>query len=405
MSWEEKILKYLVENYRKSKKDGGDNKINRRTQVKPEKFYKKYLANDGAYEVIRAINETVDSLAKRGFLTYKRENFGTQLKTIYLVDEQIKAVEGYLCQKYDFVSKGMKRAAVQEIIDQYHDSSTICQQECDLLQQALNNNKIPSNYEAMPLILEAIKFIEHNQTELYVREASAEIYGDSKYFGENTLKPVCEMLRKYKNKPCEEEELLDEILNEYGIKKESQKLCLKGDFVICVGGKELDFSVLPEGIELDAKALDEITAIKIDSPKFMTIENRTSYLRYSAPDTVTFYLGGYHNRFQRDFIKKVYESNPNLEYLHFGDIDAGGFWIYQNLCKVTDVRFKTFCMSKVELLNEEFQHCLHPLTDMDIVRLRGLERVGEHADTIKFMLENNVKLEQEIISLKLMNSF
>ena len=31
-----------MENYRKSKKDSGQNKINRRTQVKPEKFYKKY---------------------------------------------------------------------------------------------------------------------------------------------------------------------------------------------------------------------------------------------------------------------------------------------------------------------------------------------------------------------------
>ena len=39
MKYEEKILTYLVENYRKSKKDSGQNKINRRTQVKPEKFY------------------------------------------------------------------------------------------------------------------------------------------------------------------------------------------------------------------------------------------------------------------------------------------------------------------------------------------------------------------------------
>lgn len=44
MNYEEKILTYLVDNYRKSKKDSGDNKTNRRTQVKPEKLYKKYNA-------------------------------------------------------------------------------------------------------------------------------------------------------------------------------------------------------------------------------------------------------------------------------------------------------------------------------------------------------------------------
>ena len=50
MNYEEKILTYLVDNYRKSKKDSGDNKTNRRTQVKPEKMYKKYNANDGDFE-------------------------------------------------------------------------------------------------------------------------------------------------------------------------------------------------------------------------------------------------------------------------------------------------------------------------------------------------------------------
>jgi len=402
LNWEEKILEYLVNNYRNSKKDIGDNKINRRTQVKPEKLYKKYRANDGDFDVISAINCTVEELSQRGFLTYEQEKFGTQLKSIYLVDEQITQAEDYLHKNYDFVSKGTKKEAVQKIIAKYSGLSAICAMECDLLQQDLNRNKIPMNYEELPPIFDAIAFIENNQTELFVREASMEIYGDSKYFEENTLISVCQRFRKYRNKPCGSEELLDEILAEYGIKKESQKLCLKGKFVISVAGKELDFSVLPEGIELDAKCLEKIASIKVGATKFMTIENRTSYLRYSALDTVIFYLGGYANRFQRDFIKKVYEDNPDLEYLHFGDIDAGGFWIYHNLCEITGVEFKTFCMSKDELSRKEYEHCLHPLTDTDITRLKELKQVELHADTIQYMLRNNVKLEQEIVSLELM---
>ena len=402
LNWEEKILEYLVDNYRKSKKDTGDNKIYRRTQLKPEKLYKKYRSNDGDLDVISEMNRTVEDLCVRGFLTYDREKFGTQLNCIYLADEQIDEVEDYLHKKYDYIPKGMKKDEIQEIITKYRDLSKVCGMECDCLQQELDRNKIPKDYEELPKIFDAVAFIENNQTELFIREASMKIYGDSKYFEENTLISVCQMLRKYKNRPCSPEELLDEILVDFGIKKEPQKLCIKGNFTLSIDGKELDFSVLPEGIELDARSLEKIEKIKLGTTKFITIENRTSYLRYSAFDEVIFYLGGYANRFQRSFIRKVYEDNPDVEYLHFGDIDAGGFWIHYNLCEITGVEFKTFCMSVQELHMKQYEHCLHPLTDNDIVRLQELKEVELYADTIQYMLQNNVKLEQEIISLELM---
>lgn len=402
MNWEEKILVYLVDNYRRSKKDTGNNKTNRRTQVKPEKLYKKYQANDGDFDVITAINHTVTELCNIGFLTCDREIFGTQLQCIYLVDEQIEQVEDYLHKKYAFIPKGMKKDDVQNIIAKYHDLSEICGMECDHLQKELDSNKIPNDYEALPKILEAVAFIENNRTELFVREVSMKVYGDSKYFEENTLVQVCQMLRKYKNKPCNTDELMDEILSDYMIKKEPQKFSIKGKFILSIDRKELDFGVLPDGIELDTNSLKKIDCIKVGTQKFMTIENRTSYLRYSAPDTVVFYLGGYTNRFQRDFIKKVYRDNPNIEFLHFGDIDAGGFWIHHNLCEITGVNFKTFCMSKDELSQKQYESCLHRLTDNDTVRLQELKGMRVYADTILYMLQHNVKMEQEIISLELM---
>ncbi|MFL0247349.1 hypothetical protein [Candidatus Clostridium stratigraminis] len=283
---------YLVDNYRRSKKDTGDNKTNRRTQVKPNKLYKKYQANDGDYDVITAINHTVAELCRIGFLTCEREKFGTSLQCIYLVDKQIEQVEDYLHKKYAFIPKGMKKDDVQNMIAKYHDLSEICGMECDRLLKELDINKIPNDYESLPKILDAVAFIENNRTELYVREVSMKVYGDSKYFEENTLIQVCQMLRKYKNKPCNTDELMDEILSDYMIKKEPQKFSIKGNFILSINKKELDFSVLPDGIELDTNSLNKIDCIKVEAQKFMTIENRTSYLRYSAPDTVTFYLGG-----------------------------------------------------------------------------------------------------------------
>lgn len=402
MNWEEKILKHLVEKYRKSKKDTGDNITNRRTQVKPEKLYKKYRANDGDLDIITTINHVVKELCDKGVLTFSREKFGTQIQCIYLVDEQIEQVEDYLYKKYAYIPKGMKKDEVQRIIDKYHDLSRICSMECAYLQNQLDSNKIPSDYEVLPSILDAIAFIENNTTELYVREVSIKVYGDSKYFEENTLMQVCQILRKCNNKPCKSDELIDEILTDYSIKKEPQKFSIKGNFSLYIDGKELDFSVLPSGIELDTNSLMKIDSIMIKASKFMTIENRTSYLRYSDPDTVTFYLGGYANRFQRDFIKKAYDGNSDIKYLHFGDIDAGGFWIHHNLCEITGVNFQLFCMSKDELAQIQYKQCIHRLTENDIVRLQELSEMEMYADTIKYMIQKNVKLEQEIISLDLM---
>lgn len=150
-----------------------------------------------------------------------------------------------------FIPKGMKKDKVQNMIAQYHDLSEICGMECDRLQKELDSNKIPNDYETLPKILDAVAFIENNRTELFVREVSMKVYGDSKYFEENTLVQVCQMLRKYKNKPCNTDELMDEILSDYMIKKEPQKFSIKGNFILFIDRKELDFSVFPDGIELD----------------------------------------------------------------------------------------------------------------------------------------------------------
>ena len=94
--YEKKLLVGLVEGYRKSKKDTGENRTNRRTKLKPEKLYNKYHSNAGDYEKISAINDTVQKLKDKGFVTSEYESFGTDLTGIYLVDDKIDEIEEYL---------------------------------------------------------------------------------------------------------------------------------------------------------------------------------------------------------------------------------------------------------------------------------------------------------------------
>lgn len=95
-------------------------------------------------------------------------------------------------------------------------------------------------------------------------------------------------------------------------------------------------------------------------------------------------------------------DNPDAVYLHFGDIDAGGLWIHHHLCKITGIKFQLFCMSEKELKDPAYKKCLHALSENDRVRLQELREKSEYEDVVEYMLEKSVKLEQEPVSLRLM---
>lgn len=411
--YEKRLLVGLVEGYRKSKKDTGENRTNRRTKLKPEKLYNKYHSNDGDYEKISAINDTVQKLKDKGFVTSEYESFGTDLTGIYLVDDKINEIEEYLAEQYGYVSKDAKLHKLETLIKEYEDRSPICHEECSKLKTILESRKLPKsiekNIDMLDDLFRVLCFVENNQKLMYIREVSMLVYGDSKYFENNTLEPLCALLQKYNTVPISgqplsdgEYILSDEILKKYYVYKEPQKISIRGKVLIRMCGKDIDISGFDEGIEFTVSELSKIECVQILVQTFMTIENRTSYLRYKKENTVTFYLGGYANRDQRDFIRKIYENNPSVTYLHFGDIDAGGFWIHHHLCQVTGVPFGMFHMSFEELKNPDYRKCLHPLTEGDITRMQELAEIPEYRDVIKYMLEHRVKLEQEIISLKLM---
>lgn len=396
--YKEKMLVLLVEKYRRSRKDSGTSRIHRVTRIKPSELYRSYHSNDGDMEHIEAVNDAAAECSKKGFLTYQMNGFSNEIAHLDLIDEKIDQVELYLKQQYHYTSKGDKIKYVEEMIARYSSCGPAAKLECGKLRAELEKNRIPVRYLQMEDILKALEFIEGNRSLLYIREASMLIYGNSKYLEENSLESVCRLLRSYLKRPCEENELPDEILNEYHIIREKQKICLKGDITLVKVQGRVDLAILGDGVEFYADELEEIKQIIVHVPKLVTVENKTSYLRCHQKDTVFFYLEGYANRFQRDFLKLVYRDNPTLTYLHFGDIDAGGFYIHEHLCRVTGVRFGLHRMSIGQLREKRYLSCLQKLTDNDRVRLRSLREQDAYREIAEYMLKEDVKLEQEIIS-------
>lgn len=297
MDYEKEILNKLVNAYRSSKKDTGENVNKRRTQIKPEKIYRGYHDNDGDYKKISDINNSVKALEEKGYISYSREHFGTDIQAIYLNDEKLLEIEIYLAEKYGIVSKVDKLKVLEQIISRYDSASVVCEYKCQELKKHLANRHLPNDLNELNDILKAIAFIDNNDQTLYIREVSVQVYGDSKYFEENTIDAVCALLRKFNNAQNSSGEIHDEILSRYHIFKEPQKFSMKGNALIHINGTEVDISGFENGIEFTSDELNQIDMVNIRAKSFMTIENRTSYLRYKADDKVILYLGGYADRY------------------------------------------------------------------------------------------------------------
>ncbi len=395
---EQKLLVLLYEKYKNSKKETGSNIITRRTKISPNVLYKDYNANTADIDKIEAVDNAAMECGKLGFVTVERERNGKEIKNIYLIDGMINEVENYLQSKCGYETKDVKRNFIINLLNKYDNKTPVASTECEKLRKMLDVNKYPLRYKQKEDLLKALVFIENNRQDLFLREASLRIFGDSKYLEETVLKQVCKALRDYLNRPCAEDEVDEEILEEYGIVTDKQKICLKGNIVLKFDGRLFDINVLKGGLGIFNDDISRIEQICVNADKFMTIENYTSWCRFDSRDTATLYLGGYTNRYQRDLLKKIDLDNPNLKFLHFGDIDAGGFYIYNDLCRKTGINFSAYKMSVQELTDERYRASLRKLSVSDKTRLTSLKDDAVFKEAVKYMLNNDVKLEQEIIS-------
>ena len=98
-----------------------------------------------------------------------------------------------------------------------------------------------------------------------------------------------------------------------------------------------------------------------------------------------------------------------MEYCHFGDLDAGGFYILEHLKRKTGIPFRSLWMDEETL--RQFREYTVPMTANDRKRLQDLllrleeqERRGElkedYRGVLSRMLSENCKLEQELVFAK-----
>lgn len=173
---------------------------------------------------------------------------------------------------------------------------------------------------------------------------------------------------------------------------------MKGQAILVLGEQTLDLSKMKGDVALSTDSLKGLTKIRVIGKRVVTVENLTSFHKYEGLDDFVIYLGGFHNKVKRTFLMFLYEQNPEKEYLHFGDIDAGGFYIFEHLKMKTGIPFKTLHMDVETLVKHETK--TKQLSPNDRLRINSLlAKENEYNDVLKYMLEHNCKLEQEALDI------
>ncbi len=282
-------------------------------------------------------------------------------------------------------------------------------------------------------LLMAVKAVLRNQEEIFIRNFSIQHFHDSKRMEQ--LKHKAESLLyqygEYQERDC--------VLEECGIVHTPTYVMMKGNGKIRIGrsgigdrkrnavgaaayaGKtehekenampkeqEIDLSLMAGDIALSTESVKSLRDVAVMGKRVVTVENLTSFHEYPAGDDFVIYLGGFHNKVKREFLLYLYQRNPEKEYRHFGDIDAGGFYILEHLKKKTGIPFYSLYMD-IETL-QRYREDSKPLTRNDRKRLGQLkeeltervqrgEATEDYEEVIAYMLQEDCKLEQEAVIL------
>ena len=400
--YDKKLLNALLDSYERSLLFSGKNKINVRIaypftrKTIPDYFDESSLE----YEEIHAC---VQELEYRGFLSvvWKGGKTGHIIDKLFLNGEKLQEIYEYLHRTPKRQQQEQIKAVLEQAALEFR--TPICTNFVSYLQERLSSCKSVKEYidivdiESVKRIIKTVYSIEKNEMPCYIREFSIRNFSDSKTF-EEMFGSIAKIMHRFGS--GHERMELSDILAEYNIYHTPNYVYFKGNIVLNVAGKILPIDGLQQGIGVSGEDVSKISLQDAtDIKKVITIENLTTFFRWQDEKSLILYLGGYHNSVRRSLLQKIYQQLPDIDYYHFGDIDVGGFEIYEDLCAKTGLPFKLYRMDVATL--DRYAKFGKKLTENDKMRLKRIMENSKkpYEQVLQYMLLNNVKLEQECVEM------
>ena len=402
------ILNALVDKYERSATFRGESRVNQTFSLKPEAAFPKY-ADEREYDFFTMLNQEVRALRDMGFVTISERNM--RITKVVLCDGRLQEI-------YPALGREPKKNVLEELAGLLLEEKAIIERDypsgdlsaallkyIEEQERRLAAGKLPEYYEESVEdyrdLWKAFRKLQDLREDIFIRDLSVQLYHDSKRL-ESLRARISGCLYRYGDFPDR-----DTVLEECNVIRTPSYVMIRGPVIISFGEQTLDVGKLSGDIAFSTRSLKDITKVCVNGKKVITVENLTSFHRDDfSIDEVGLYLGGYHNSVKREFLQKLYSENRELEYDHFGDIDAGGFYIYEHLRRKTGIPFRTMKMDAETL--DRYAQYVKPLTASDIDRINRLILKYESGEfenpekeqitaTLQRMLEKGVKLEQEAV--------
>lgn len=403
---QKKVLQSLLDTYEKSKTFMETNKVNQSFGISVAKIFPRYK-DDAEYDFFCDVNESLQELERLSLVHLLKRNGVIQKAVLNpeRLDECYKTL-GRIPRKEE-------QAAIAKIWDEVISENQTGRENLQPLweylrvqRERIKNNKNVEFYEHDENdyrdLLKLTATVLTNEQEVFIRTLSIRLFADSKRL--ESLAPRMEALL-FRYGEYEEKE---SVLEECGIVRTPTYVMIKGNARIYLGAQKIDLSEIEGDLALSTATIKGLKWVEVLGERVVTIENLTSFHEYISGEDFVVYLGGFHNKVKREFLRFLFEQNPEKEYRHFGDIDAGGFYILEHLKRKTGIPFRSLFMDTKVL--QTHGGSTVPLTPNDRKRLQALydelqqkaaegKPMEDYRDTLAFMLEKDCKLEQETVNV------
>lgn len=403
--YQNKILEKLLDKYERSKQNYDSTEKLRAIMIKPTDIYKDYDSDYSDIDEQIEFETDISELVKKEYITIRRK--GKIISRIVLNVDSLDKI-------YTLTKREPRKLAIQNEINLYKEwigknelINHYCTHQIELLE---SGKKAKYEIKVAENLLRLLEFVLSNRQMILERELSIAVFGDTKIYEKEYRNKLLYVLKEYgnyneliseieeekDNEKEEREEIEHTILEELNIYSNPKYVYFKGCAEITFedGNSYKLSSDIPIALPMDK--LSRIKSFVISNSAIMTVENLASYNRIYEKDCFVIYLAGYHNIAKQSLIKLIASQNDVKEWYHFGDIDPDGFLILENLKKKTGINFKPVYMGINEL--KKYEKYTKKLENNDTTKAQGLIDKGLYVDIMEYMLKNNVKLEQEIVS-------
>lgn len=392
------FLNNLLDKYENSLLYRGDNQVHVTISYKFNKRNIPEYYDAFHYQYKEQINEIVKNIEVKSYIEIVWEKYeeGNLIKQINLNIDKAKEIYRLLSR---FEKKEFEQDALS-ILKPYMNNQGYMGIFVREMVDTLENGKSISKYlditkpKQIEDVLFTLEKILIQEEEISKRVFSIQLFNNSKYFEsiENKILKIMEAYGNYID--------VDNMLSEENILRNPGYIYLKGNGTFKVGAETIDLSLISGEIGLSSRSLKHFEVIELKVNKVITIENLTSFHNYNKQDELIIYLGGFHNKLRENFLKSIYKFNENIKFFHWSDIDLGGFRIYHNLKKKTNIPFIPYLMDKKTLIKYE-QYAM-PITSKTYLytlkELLVIEEYQHFKDVISYMICQKIRLEQEIIT-------